>query len=87
MDDLSLQQYYRLQLEEKKRIDEYTSFLETAVRNTRRLNLRGKSRVAYLQDLYREQKKEACRDVPEQKFLTAVFSEIKKQKRGNGHGI
>lgn len=57
MDDLSLQQYYRLQLEEKNRIDEYTSFLETAVRNTRRLNLRGKSRLAYLQDLYREQKK------------------------------
>lgn len=78
MDDLSLQQYYRLQLEEKNRIDEYTNFLETAVRNTRRLNLRGKSRLAYLQDLYREQKKGACRGVPEQKFLTAAFAEMKK---------
>lgn len=78
MDDLSLQQYYRLQIEEKNRIDEYSSYLETAVRNIRRLNLRGKSRLTYLQNLYREQKKGVCRDVPEQKFLTEVFVEMKK---------
>ena len=38
MDDLSLQQYYRLQIEEKHRIDEYSVFLEDTVRNVRYLN-------------------------------------------------
>lgn len=47
MDDLSLQQYYRLQIEEKHRIDEYSVFLEDTVRNVRYLNLQGKSQLAY----------------------------------------
>lgn len=78
MDDLSLQQYYRLQIEEKHRIDEYSIFLEDTVRNVRYLNLRGKSQLTYLQSVYREHRKDVCRDVPEQKFLTAAFAEMKK---------
>ena len=69
MDDLSLQQYYRLQIEEKHRIDEYSVFLEDTVRNVRYLNLQG---------VYREHRKGVCRGVPEQKFLTAVLADMKK---------
>lgn len=78
MDELSLQLYYRLQIEEKHRIDEYSSFLEDTVQNVRHLNIRGKSQLAYLQSVYREHRKGACRGVPEQRFLTAVLADMKK---------
>ena len=78
MDSLSLQQYQRLQIEEKHRIDEYSVFLEDTVRNVRYLNLRGKSQLAYLQSECREHRKGVCRGVPEQKFLTAVLADMKK---------
>lgn len=78
MDGLLLQQYYRLQIEEKHRIDEYSIFLEDTVRNVRHLNLRRKSQLAYLQSVYREHREGVCRGVPEQKFLTAVLVDMKK---------
>lgn len=74
MEDRSLRQDYRLQIEEKRRMDEYSGFLEDTVRSVRYLNLRGKSRLAYLRSVYREHRKDICREVPEQKFLTAVLA-------------
>lgn len=78
MGDLSLQQDYRLEMEEKQRMDEYSILLEETVQNIRHLGIRGRGRLAYLHSVYREHRNGACRNVPEQKFLTAAFMEARR---------
>lgn len=79
MENISLQQYHRQQMEEKQREDEYSCLLEDTARNVRRLKLQGKSRLAYLESIYRENRKSICRHIPEQKFLSAVLSDVRKK--------
>ncbi len=80
MEELSLQQYYRDQIEEKRKADAYSDLLEDTVQSARYLNLRGKSRTVYLEGVYRAHKKGLCRDVPKQKFFSAILSGMEKQK-------
>ena len=72
MEELSLQQYFRYEIEEKQRKDEFDNLLEDTAHRIKRLKLRGKGRSAYLQSVYRENKKAICRDIPERKFLMYV---------------
>ena len=72
MEELSLQQYFRYEMEEKQRKDEFDNLLEDTAHRIKRLKLRRKGRSAYLQSVYRENKKGICRDIPERKFLMYV---------------
>lgn len=72
MEELSLQQYFRYEMEEKQRKDELDNLLEDTAHRIKRLKLRGKGRSAYLQSVYRENKKGICRDIPERKFLKYI---------------
>lgn len=80
MEDMSIKQYYIFQMEEKRRIDEYSCLLEDTVQNVRSLRLRGESRLAYIRCTYQEHKKRLCQNVPEQKFLSAVLLMVNKRK-------
>lgn len=79
MENISLQQYYRQQMEEKQREDEYSCLLEDTARNVRQLKLQGKSRLAYLKSVYRENRRSICRYAEEQNFLSAVLSDVRKK--------
>ena len=72
MEELSLQQYFRYEMEEKQRKDDFDNLLEDTAHRIKRLKLRGKGRSAYLQSVYRENKKGICRDIPGRKFLMYV---------------
>lgn len=78
MEELSLQQYFRYEIEEKQRKDEFDNLLEDTVHRVRRLKLRGKGRRAYLQSVYRENKKGICREIPERSFLMYVSVNLKR---------
>lgn len=79
MENISLQQYYRQQMEEKQREDEYFCLLEDTARNVQQLKLQGKSRLAYLKSVYRENRRSICRYAAEQNFLSAVLSDVRKK--------
>lgn len=79
MENISLQQYYRQQMEEKQREDEYSCLLEDTARNVRRLKLQGRSRLAYLKSVYWENRRSICRYAAEQKFLSAILSDVRKK--------
>lgn len=78
MEELSLQQYFRYEMGEKQRKDEFDNLLEDTVHRVRRLKLRGKGRRAYLQSVYRENKKRICREIPERSFLMYVSVNLKR---------
>lgn len=78
MEELSLQQYFRYEMGEKQRKDEFDNLLEDTVHRVRRLKLRGKGRRAYLQSVYRENKKGICREIPERSFLMYVSVNLKR---------
>ncbi len=78
MEELSLQQYFRYEMGEKQRKDEFDNLLEDTVHRVRRLKLRGKGRRAYLQSVYRENKKGICRGLPERSFLMYVSVNLKR---------
>lgn len=74
MEELSLQQYFRHEMEEKQ----FDNLLEDTVHRIQRLKLRGKGRRAYLQSVYRENKKGICREIPERRFLMYVSMNSKR---------
>ena len=78
MEEVSLQQYFRHEMEEKQRKDEFDNLLEDTVHRIQRLKLRGKGRRAYLQSVYRENKKGICREIPERRFLMYVSMNSKR---------
>ena len=78
MEELSLQQYFRYEMGEKQRKYEFDKLLEDTVHRVRRLKLRGKGRRAYLQSVYRENKKRICREIPERSFLMYVSVNLKR---------
>lgn len=78
MEELSLQQYFRYEMGEKQRKDEFDNLLEDTVHRIRRLKLRGKGRRAYLQSVYRENRKGICRAIPERSFRMYVSANLKR---------
>lgn len=78
MEEITLQQYFRYEMGEKQRKDEFDNLLEDTVHRVQRMKLSGKGRRAYLQSVYRENKNGICREIPERKFLTHVFMSLKR---------
>ena len=67
-----------LQIEEKYWIDEYIELIEDTVHKLQKRKLRGKSRRAFVSEVYRMNRKRICQSVSEQKFLSAVLGVKKK---------
>lgn len=69
---------HELQIEEKRRIDEYIGLIEDTVHHIQKRKLRGKSCLAFVSGVYRMNQGGICRGMSEQKFLSAVFGAKKK---------
>lgn len=69
---------HELQIEEKRRIDEYIGLIEDTVHHIQKRKLRGKSCLAFVSGVYRMNQRGICQGMSEQKFLSAVLGAKKK---------